>query len=82
MTGAEVIEQNTPTGPVSPIIREAHRKALTSLSRSQWFRLEQEGKAPRRVKLTPDGSAHGWPLTEIEQWIRDRMAERSSASCG
>ena len=72
-------ESTAPPGPVSPIIREPHRRALTGLSRSQWFRLEQAGKAPRRVKLTPDGSAHGWPLNEIEQWVRDRMAERAAA---
>ena len=70
------MQQNTIAGAISPIIREAHRRALTGLWRSQWYRLETAGKAPRRVRLTPDGSAHGWPLAEVEQWMRDRMAER------
>jgi prophage regulatory protein len=40
------------------------------------WRLEREGRFPRRVPLGP--SRHGWPDSEIDEWISARMAARNS----
>jgi len=45
---------------------------MVPLSRSQIWRLEQEGKFPRRIKLSDN--AVGWDLAEIEQWLESRRA--------
>lgn len=56
------------------IIREPERHFLTGLSRTQWWRLEQDDKAPRRIMLSE--IAHGWPLGEITGWLEARAAAR------
>ncbi len=38
------------------------------------WRLEREGKFPKRVPL--GASRHGWIETEIDDWIIERMALR------
>ena len=50
----------------------------TGLSVSSFKRLEARGQFPRRVPLTPNRV--GWLLSEIDAWIRDRVAERDSES--
>jgi prophage regulatory protein len=54
------------------IVRERERAKRTGLSRTTAWRLEREGKFPRRVKIS--SRACGWRLTEIEQWILSRTA--------
>jgi prophage regulatory protein len=39
------------------------------------WRLEREGKFPKRVPLGE--SRHGWVDTEIDEWITKRMASRN-----
>jgi prophage regulatory protein len=39
------------------------------------WRLEREGKFPKRVPLGE--SRHGWVDTEIDEWISKRMASRN-----
>jgi prophage regulatory protein len=55
-------------------IREAECRNRTSLSRSQRWRLEREGRFPTRVPLSE--RAFGWVESEIEDWIAARLAER------
>jgi prophage regulatory protein len=55
-------------------IREPARRRKTGLSRVQWWRLEREGKVPRRVQLGQNSV--GWLKDEIDSWIRDRAAAR------
>ncbi len=43
-------------------------------------RLEASGVFPRRVKLSPGGSAVGWIESEIEAYIEERIAERDGAN--
>ena len=43
-------------------------------SESQVYRLEQQGKFPRRVKLGPNRV--GWVESEIDEWARERLALR------
>jgi len=56
------------------ILREADRFRMTGLSRVQWWRLEREGDAPRRVQLGKNSV--GWLRHEVEQWISRRAALR------
>lgn len=46
----------------------------TGLSRSTIWRLERDGRFPKRVKLSPGRTAH--VEAEIEGWIIARAAER------
>lgn len=43
-------------------------------SRTQLWRLERESKFPKRVPL--GGNRHGWLESEIDDWIRSRVADR------
>ena len=54
------------------ILREPECKAVTGLSRSTRWRLEQEGKFPARRQISP--SAMGWLESEISDWIASREA--------
>jgi prophage regulatory protein len=49
--------------------REVHRR--TSLSDAQIYRLEAEGKFPKRVKLSQ--RAVGWIESEVDAWIEARI---------
>jgi len=52
------------------IVRETERARITGLSRVTWWRLERDGKAPKRVQLGP--SAVGWVRAELFAWVRER----------
>jgi prophage regulatory protein len=41
------------------------------------WRLERDGKFPKRVPL--GASRHGWSDSEVDEWIAARMAQRDSA---
>lgn len=43
-------------------------------SKAHLWRLEREGRFPKRVPLGP--ARHGWADHEIDDWIAARMAER------
>lgn len=43
---------------------------ITSLSRSTIYRLMDEGRFPRPVKLT--GKSVAWPESRIAEWLRTR----------
>ncbi len=43
-------------------------------------RLEDAGVFPRRVKLSPGGTAVGWVEAEIEAYLEGRVAERDDAN--
>lgn len=45
-----------------------------SLSKSQLARLEKADRFPRRVRLS--GHRYGYVATEIDAWIKARIAER------
>jgi len=59
------------------IIRERERFRMTAISRVQWWRLEREGKVPKRIPLGPNSV--GWLRHELEQWINARAGERQLA---
>ncbi|CAK4070600.1 helix-turn-helix transcriptional regulator [Vibrio sp. 16] len=61
---------NLPLKPTDRLIREEERRALTSISRSQAWVLEQKGQFPKRRKLGNRSVA--WVLSEIMEWIETR----------
>lgn len=52
-----------------PFIFENERARLTGVPRPTWWRIEKEGKAPKRIKVTQRRVA--WRLSEIRKWRRD-----------
>ena len=46
---------------------------ITSLSRSQIYRLIDKSEFPRQVKLTSKGKISGWLFSEVQAWINDRV---------
>jgi prophage regulatory protein len=56
------------------IIREKECARLTGLSRSTRWRLERLGQFPCRIHLS--AGCTGWALSEVEDWLRQRMADR------
>lgn len=50
------------------IVRESERLILTSLSRSQAWKLEQKGLFPKRVKLA-GSRAVGWLYSDLISWV-------------
>ena len=53
------------------VVREPECKHSSGLSRTTRWRLEQEGKFPKRIQLSPN--AVGWRLSEIKAWLRSRV---------
>lgn len=56
------------------VVREHDRRDMTGLSRVQWWRLEREGKVPKRIQLGENSV--GWLRHEIQAWISERAAQR------
>lgn len=53
------------------IVREAERKKITGRSSTSWWRDENAGAAPRRVRLGEN--AVGWRLSELMAWVESRQ---------
>ena len=58
------------------IILAPERRRLVPYSDIQIWRLEQQGRFPRRIKLGPNRV--GWSEQEILDWIEARKAEREA----
>ena len=58
------------------ILRQTEVVERVGYSPMHLRRLEAAGVFPRRVKLSPGGSAVGWIESEIEAYIEERVAER------
>jgi predicted DNA-binding transcriptional regulator AlpA len=58
-------------------IGEPERCEITGYSRGHWFKLEQRGDVPQRVKL--GRRKVGWRLSEIMKWMEERAALRDTA---
>lgn len=52
------------------LIREPECRTLTGLSRTRRYELEQEGRFPRRRKISDRAS--GWLLSEVRAWVESR----------
>lgn len=62
------------------IVREAERKLITSISRSQAFQLERQNKFPKRIKL--GNRSVGWRLSELQHWVAQISNEGAIKSEG
>ena len=62
------------------IIDAKERQQLIPYSDMHVWRLEREGKFPRRIRLGKNRV--GWSLQELEMWIEARKAEREEALTG
>lgn len=59
-----------PSRQVDPIMREPQVESATGLCRSTRWKLERDGKFPKRVNLTE--KAVGWRTSDIRRWINER----------
>lgn len=59
------------------IIRERECARLTGLSRCHRWRLERDGRFPKRLRLGE--VAHGWLLSEVQGWLREKAEAREAA---
>ncbi len=56
------------------IISSRELREMVSYSNMQVWRMERDGRFPKRIKLGP--GRVGWSLREVQQWIAERKAER------
>lgn len=54
------------------IVRERERARITGVGRTPWYTLEQQGLAPKRIKLGP--RMVGWLESDLQSWIEERIA--------
>ena len=59
--------------PQDRIVREAERKAITSISRTTAWSLERKGLFPKRRQLYPQSTSVGWLLSELTEWVASRQ---------
>ncbi len=64
---------------VTILRRDEVCKAIGRGPTSLW-RLMQEGRFPRPVRLGPGNKSVGWLSTEVEDWIEARKRERDGAA--
>ena len=65
------------TRPPTRFLRISEVQARTSLGRSTIYRWSAEGRFPRPVWLS--GRVVRWVEAEVEEWLRERIAERRCA---
>ncbi len=58
-------------------IRESEVARITALSRTTRWRLERDGKFPRRRRIS--ASAVAWLENEVQDWLRSRLKESPAA---
>lgn len=65
--------------PEAPQVRLGTLKeavSIAGISRSELFRLAAAGVFPKPIRL--GARCTRWPLHEIEQWVRERLAARGN----
>lgn len=67
---------HTSLSPCDRLVLEPERKALTGYCRGHWWRLEQDGLVPRRIRIGPRKVA--WLLSELQSWMCQRAALRDA----
>ncbi|MCW0111793.1 AlpA family transcriptional regulator [Burkholderia pseudomallei] len=69
----------TPASPDNPveyrILRRADVERRTGFKRSHIYSLMQQGKFPKAIPI--GARAVGWDSREIDQWIEERLRQRS-----
>lgn len=54
------------------LVREVERKHITSISRSQAWKLEQQGRFPKRITL--GNRSVCWRLSDLIAWVNGKFA--------
>ena len=62
----------TLSGQCERLVREPDRRAITGVSRTQWWSLERKKIAPARLKLGCNSVA--WRLSDLLAWIEQQGA--------
>ncbi|MCG7577344.1 MULTISPECIES: AlpA family phage regulatory protein [unclassified Halomonas] len=60
------------SGQCERLVREPDRRAITGVSRTQWWSLERKQVAPARLKLGCNSVA--WRLSDLLAWIEQQGA--------
>lgn len=60
------------------LIRMKQVQDITGLSPSYIHALSKQDKFPSSVPLVPGGVARAWVLSEVEEWVEKRIAERGA----
>ncbi|WP_415767872.1 helix-turn-helix transcriptional regulator [Salinivibrio kushneri] len=60
------------SGQCERLVRERDRRAITGISRTQWWSLERKKVAPARLKLGCHSVA--WRLSDLLAWIEQQGA--------
>ena len=60
------------------IAREAERREITGVPQSTWRVMQDQGLAPKPVRLGP--RSVGWLRSELLAWVGARTAERDGGS--
>ena len=55
---------------------EIHK--ITGLARNTVHSMARQGRFPKPLKLSANGRASGWLLSEIQIWQQDRLAARDT----
>lgn len=58
------------------VLRKPELMGRIGLSDVTLWRMEQEGKFPRRIRL--GGNSVGWLSAEIDDWLQERMENRDN----
>ena len=64
---------STSTLEFDRFVREAERRQITSLSRSQAWKLEKEGLFPPRIKLGSRSVV--WKLSDLLKWVNTQSEQ-------
>jgi predicted DNA-binding transcriptional regulator AlpA len=64
--------------PPEAVLTDRQVCELLGISQDTLLRLERQGDAPRRVRLSP--RRHGRQLADVRRWIAERTAEHDSKS--
>jgi prophage regulatory protein len=59
------------------LVRIREVMQLTGLSKSYIYQLTAQKSFPDRVRLVKGGTAVAWDLSEIHEWINERIADRN-----
>lgn len=51
---------------------------ITSLSKSYVYQLQNKGLFPKAIQIVPNGKAKAWLLSEVNQWIEDKVQQRNN----
>ena len=58
------------------LLRSPEIHKITGLARNTVHSMVRKGQFPKPLKLSANGRASGWLLSEIQNWQQDRLAAR------